>query len=141
MRKTIEVHLDYIQKNFVGEMRADIGQHASRYKTTRKLLEQTSEEISRGMEETKYTLQQLANLKQALMEQATHDAQGNPMDETYVKKAIGRETEEAGKLIKSSKLLPENVTKAKRFFLEQSPKIQFWVDSIPAIQETATDIK
>ncbi len=133
MQGTIEGHLDYIQKNFVGAMRQDIAAATSQYKTTRKMLEQTATQIELGREEAVVTLQQLAQLKQALVEKATHDAAGNKMNNEYVQKAIGRETEEAGKLIKGRPQLEANAKKAKEKFLLQSPQIHYWVDSIPAL--------
>ncbi len=133
MQTTTESQLAYIQKNFVGEMRRDIAAVAGEYKVNRKLLEQTAEKIESGRKETLFTKEQLTHLKQAIVEKATHDAAGNKMDQKYILKALGRERQEAGMLLKGKTVLPENARKAKEKFLLLYPKMQFWVDSIPAL--------
>jgi uncharacterized protein YdiU (UPF0061 family) len=134
MRDSTEMRLDYIQKNYVGEMRKDIGLAASNYKTTFKLIKNNLELVEKSKEEAPKTILQLTNLKKTMDEKATEDAVGNKIDEAYVKKAIGRETEEAGKLIKAKEILSKDLVKAKERYTLQSPKIQYWVDSIPELK-------
>ncbi len=134
MKDSAEERLNYIQKNFVGDMRKDIGLAAGNYKIEVEYLEKTAELIEKSKEEAPITLEQLANLKKTLTENATEDAAGNKIDEEYVKKAIGRETEEAGKLIKAKEILSKDIKQAKERYMLQSPKIQYWVDSIPELK-------
>ncbi|MFM9984861.1 MAG: hypothetical protein ACKVOK_06475 [Flavobacteriales bacterium] len=132
MAKTITSQLDYIQNNFVGEMRLDIAKVTGECRIARKALKTAAEQISETGVQCAITKKQLADLKQALAEGATHDAAGNKMDDSYVQKALAREREEAGKLIKARILLEESVPTAKEKFLKYQEKMQHWVDSIPA---------
>lgn len=132
MAGEISGQLDYIQDNFEGEMRLDIAKVTGECRITRKALKNAAEQISQMGVECARTKKQLMDLKQALQEGATHDAAGNKMDASYVQKALARELEEAGKLIKARNLLEENVPKAKEKYLRHKDKMQFWVDSIPA---------
>ena len=132
MAKTITGQLDYIQNNFVGEMRLDIAKVTGECRIARKALKTAAEQISDTGVQCALTKKQLADLKQALAEGATHDAAGNKMDDSYVQKALAREREEAGKLIKARILLETSVPTAREKFLKYQEKMQHWVDSIPA---------
>jgi chromosome segregation ATPase len=129
-----EGQLDYIQKNYVGFMKPDLAKVTSDYRMLRKALKTTAEGIQQMGNEVEITKKQLAELKKALVDKATHDAMGNPMDETYVNKAVAREKEEASKLIRNAPLLVMNFDRALRLYQEQHQRIEFLVDSIPALE-------
>lgn len=132
MANTLTSQLEYIQDNFVGEMRLDIAKVTGECRIARKALKTAAEQIAETGSQCIITKKQLADLKQALAEGATHDASGNKMDDSYVQKALAREREEAGKLIKARILIDASVPVAKEKFLKYQEKMQFWVDSIPA---------
>lgn len=139
MANTITSQLEYIQDNFVGEMRLDIAKVTGECRIARKALKTAAEQISETGTQVEITRKQLSDLRQALAEGATHDAAGNKMDASYVQKALAREMEEAGKLIKARNLIETNVPTATEKFLKYQDKLKFWVDSIPAKTAPATN--
>jgi hypothetical protein len=132
MASVMSTQMDYIQDNFVGEMRLDIAKVTGEWKIARKALKTAANQISETGTQCAMAKKQLSDLKQALEEGATHDAAGNKMDDSYVQKAMAKEREEAGKLIRARNLIESSVPTAKEKFLKYQEKMQFWADSIPA---------
>jgi hypothetical protein len=136
---TIDKHLDYIQKNYRGDMRKDIAAVLSDYRNNKKLATKMSTRLKDINTEIGVSKKQLSDLVQALKDGATHDAQGNKMNDEYVKNAINAEKETAGSLIKEVRLMSENAQNLNTSFNELYPQVKHWVDSIPAFTPKKTE--
>jgi hypothetical protein len=132
MADTIENQMGYIYQNFRGEMTKDMAAVMSFYRTDKKLagrMVAKLNELNTGVVTSK---KQMSDLVQALKDGATHDAQGNKMNDEYVNQAIASERGTAGNLIKDIQLMEENVQRLNTSYNDCYPKIKHWVDSIPA---------
>jgi hypothetical protein len=128
---TINKHLDYVQKNYRGDMRKDIAAVLSAYRTNMKLATKMSKRLKEVNSEIAVSKKQMADLLQALKDEATHDAAGNKMNDEYVKKAINTEKETAGNLISEVQLMVENAQRLDTSYNQFYPQVKHWVDSIP----------
>jgi hypothetical protein len=131
---SVNRHLEYVQKNYVGYQREDMAKVLSDYRRVKKLIPDINKENQRILTELSTSKTQLTNLKQALAEHATHDAAGNKITEVYIDKAYSEETKAAGDLIAQLGQLFERVPLADSLYQANYNKVRYWVDSIPPMQ-------
>jgi hypothetical protein len=84
-------------------------------------------------DEIQINLKQLADLKLALLEGASHDAAGNKITEEYIEKAYRQETKTSGDLVVQLNQLVQRAPLADSIYRANCDKVRFWVDSIPAL--------
>lgn len=130
---SVNRHLDYIQKNYVGYQREDMGLALSHYRKVKKMIPDIASAHDRIQSEIQLTLQQVQALSQALKDGATHDSAGNKMTEDYLDKACVTETKKASELVKQLKELLVRAPKADSIYQVHYPRVRFWVDSIPPV--------
>jgi division protein CdvB (Snf7/Vps24/ESCRT-III family) len=129
---SVNTHLEYVQKNYVGYQREDMAKVLGDYRRIKKLIPDIASAHPKIMEEIKTDLQQLSDLQMALTEHATHDAAGNKITAEYIEKAFLSETKAASDLIKQLDLLMERAPLADSIYHRNYDQVRFWVDSIPS---------
>ena len=130
---SVNSHLEYVQKNYVGYQREDMAKVLGDYRRIKKLIPDIASAHPKIIEEIKTDLQQLGDLQIALTEHATHDAAGVKITEEYIDKAFLSETKAASDLIKQLNLLMERAPLADSIYHRNYDKVRFWVDSIPRV--------
>ena len=130
---SVNQHLEYVQKNYVGYQREDMAKVFSDYRQVKKLIPDLASAQSKITTEINTDLEQLTNLKQAMIEGASHDAAGNKITEEYMDKAFRDETKAANDLMAQLNLLLLRAPKADSIYQANYEKVRFWVDSIPAL--------
>jgi hypothetical protein len=131
---SVNRHLEYVQKNYVGYQREDMAKVLSDYRRVKKLIPDINKEHQRILTEISTGKTQLTHLKQALAEGSTHDAAGNKITEEYIDKVYAEETKTARDLIAQLGQLFERVPLADSLYQANYSKVRFWVDSIPKVQ-------
>jgi chemotaxis protein histidine kinase CheA len=130
---SVNRHLDYVQKNYVGYQREDMALVLSQYRRVKKLIPDISSANERIKQEINLTLEQLNSLSQALKEGATHDSAGNKMTEEYLDKAFASESKKAGALVQQLDELLDRAPMADSIYNAHYARVRFWVDSIPTL--------
>jgi len=131
IQDSIEKHLDYIQKNYVGPMLRGMGKDLGDYRMVKKMVPSAAsraEEVELGIELAR---NQLSGLRTALADGSTHDALGNKLTPEYVTTLVREETIAASALIKEMNLITERSVPMITHFNTLYPKVRFWIDSIP----------
>lgn len=130
---SVNRHLDYVQKNYVGYQREDMAYVMGEYRKVKKMIPDIASSHERVKKEIEVSLLQLSSLSQALKEGATHDMAGNKMTEEYLDKAFNTESKKATDLIGQLDALLVRAPRADSIYRATYPKVRFWVDSIPAL--------
>lgn len=123
--------LKYIEENYEGYMREDLGKLFSQYRTITKLLPDFDKKFNSAESEIETTKMQLARLSEALKNKATHDSAGNRMTDEYVRNAVAAETMMAESLISTMKYMTERSATMTERYDSLRPLVKFYVDSIP----------
>lgn len=127
---TVNKHLDFIQKNYMGEMKKSIAFELVEYRSIRKLIPEFGkrrENIANGLTVSR---EQLSSLKKALSENATHDAVGNEINDEYLKKQIQQEKTINAALIKEIEFIVLRSDSINNRFSRHYNQAKFWCDSI-----------
>ncbi|MDZ4824490.1 MAG: hypothetical protein SH856_13605 [Flavobacteriales bacterium] len=128
---SVMADLKYIEENYEGNMREDLGKLFSDYRTIIKLLPDFNKRYNRTEKEIEATKIQLTNLKIALAKGATQDSAGNKITQGYVQKAFGEEKMMAESLIGEMIILTERSATLAERYDSLRPLVKFYVDSIP----------
>jgi len=129
---TVNKHLDYIHENYKGDMKKGIALELMSYRSIRKLIPEFGkrrETIGNGLTVSR---EQLASLKKALSENATHDAVGNEINEEYLKKQIQQEKTINASLVKEIEFVVQKSDSINNRFARHYNQAKFWCDSIAA---------
>jgi len=129
---TVNKHLDFIQANYRGEMKKSIAFELVSYRSIRKLIPEFGkrrENIANGLTVSR---EQLASLKKALNENATHDAVGNEINDEYLKKQIQQEKTINSTLVKEIEFVVQKSDSINNRFARHYSQTKFWCDSIAA---------
>ncbi len=129
---TVNMHLDFIQANFKGDMKKSIAFELMSYRSIRKLIPEFGkrrENIANGLMVSR---EQLASLKKALSENATHDAVGNEINDDYLKKQIQQEKTINSTLVKEIDFVIQKSDSINNRFARHYTQAKFWCDSIAA---------
>ena len=129
---TVNKHLDFIQANYKGEMKKSIAFELVSYRSIRKLIPEFGkrrENIANGLTVSR---EQLASLKKALNENATHDAVGNEINDEYLKKQIQQEKTINSTLVKEIEFVVQKSDSISNRFARHYSQAKFWCDSIAA---------
>jgi len=129
---TVNKHLDFIQANYIGDMKKSIAFELMSYRSIRKLIPEFGkrrENIANGLTVSR---EQLASLKKALSENATHDAVGNEINDDYLKKQIQQEKTINATLVKEIEFVVQKSDSINNRFARHYIQAKFWCDSIAA---------
>jgi hypothetical protein len=96
---TVESHLTFVQRNYVGEQTAAMTEPFAQYRTILKLLPDIGTRSKQVAAEIVKTKKQLGDLRAALQSGATVDGVGNKIDNTYVERVYKEEMDVATNLI------------------------------------------
>lgn len=129
---TVNMHLDFIQANYKGEMKKSIAFELTDYRSIRKIIPDFGnrrENIANGLTISR---EQLTSLKKALSENATHDAVGNEINDEYLKKQIQQEKTINSALVKEIEFIVQKSDSINNRFARHYNQVKFWCDSIAA---------
>lgn len=129
---TVNKHLDFIQENYKGDMKKSIAFELVEYRSIRKLIPdfgKRRENIANGLTVSR---EQLASLKKALAENATHDAVGNEINDDYLKKQIQQEKTINATLVKEIAFVNQKSDSIINRFGRHYAQAKYWCDSIAA---------
>ena len=129
---TVNKHLDFIQDNYKGDMKKSIAFELGTYRSIRKIIPEFGkrrETIASGLTVSR---EQLASLKKALSENATHDAVGNEINDEYLKKQIQQEKTINASLVKEIEFIVQKSDSIENRFARHYNQAKFWCDSIAA---------
>ena len=113
-------------------MKKGIALELMSYRSIRKLIPEFGkrrETIANGLTVSR---EQLASLKKALSENATHDAVGNEINDEYLKKQIQQEKTINASLVKEIEFIIEKSDSINNRFDRHYSQAKFWCDSIAA---------
>lgn len=129
---TVNMHLDFIQANYEGDMKKSIAFELTDYRSIRKIIPEFGkrrENIANGLAVSR---EQLSSLKKALSENATHDAVGNEINDEYLKKQIQQEKTINSALVKEIEFIVQKSDSINNRFARHYSQVKFWCDSIAA---------
>jgi hypothetical protein len=127
---TVNKHLDFIQEKYKGDMKKSIAFELVEYRSIRKLIPEFGkrrENITNGLSVSR---EQLSTLKKALVENATHDAVGNEINDEYLKKQIQQEKTINAALVKEIAFVVQKSDSINNRFARHYNQAKFWCDSI-----------
>lgn len=96
---TVEAHLTFVQRNYVGEQTAAMTEPFAQYRTILKLLPDIGKRSKQVTAEIEKTKKQLGDLRSAIQTGATVDGVGNKIDGPYVERVFKEEMDVATNLI------------------------------------------
>ena len=127
---TVNKQLDFIQEKYKGDMKKSIAFELVEYRSIRKLIPEFGkrrENITNGLSVSR---EQLSTLKKALVENATHDAVGNEINDEYLKKQIQQEKTINAALVKEIAFVVQKSDSINNRFARHYNQAKFWCDSI-----------
>jgi hypothetical protein len=127
---TVNKHLDFIQEKYKGDMKKSIAFELVEYRSIRKLIPEFGkrrENITNGLSVSR---EQLSTLKKALVQNATHDAVGNEINDEYLKKQIQQEKTINAALVKEIAFVVQKSDSINNRFARHYNQAKFWCDSI-----------
>jgi len=130
---SIDAHLKYVQDNFVGSMYTQMATELSHYNSLRKNMVYLDAAVIQQQAMAETSKKQLSGLRQALSENATHDAVHNPMTDQYVQKSVADEVNRASAIIGEIDGLTSELKLIKADYSKTYGTVKLWVDSIPEI--------
>ena len=128
---TINVHLQYVQSNFVGKMKVPMALALDNYASMKNNLSKSNINVMDFQKECNTSIGQLKDLRQALSENATHDAAENLITDGYVKERLSKEASHAEELGKRMEAAQVKYDSIQRDYEEKYLEVKNWVDSIP----------
>jgi len=131
---SVNMHLEYIQSNYQGDMKKDMSFELSEYRSIRKLIPELGnkrEEISNNLTISR---NQITDLKKAISENATHDAVGNEMNDAYYKKIIAQEIKANKDLVGKMEFIVSRTDSVYNRYNRHYTQVKYWVDSIRSSQ-------
>ena len=129
---SVNNNLNYIQSYYVGDMKKSIAFPLMEYRSIRKLIPgfgDKREEIANNLNVSR---EQLANLKKALQENATHDAVGNEINDAYIEKQLEQENEINKELVDEMNFVISRSDSIFNRYNRYRVRVNFWRDSIAA---------
>lgn len=136
LNDTILLHVNYIQQNYRGTMNRQMAETLREYRNIGRVLPviaANDTQLRNGIEATD---RQLTGLRTALLDGATHDAAGNPIDKNYVQKLLLSEEQKINSIkVKIEKNNSFLNTFDQRYLILDS-LMTHWVDSIPPKKRT-----
>ena len=129
---TVNKHLDFIHENYKGDMKKSIAFELVSYRSIRKLIPEFGKRRENIANELTVSREQLASLKKALSENATHDAVGNEINDEYLKKQIQQEKTINASLVKEIEFVIQKSDSINNRFARHYNQAKFWCDSIAA---------
>lgn len=129
---TVNKHLDFIHDNYKGDMKKDIAFELVDYRSIRKLIPEFGKRRENISNSLTVSREQLAGLKKALSENATHDAVGNEINDEYLMKQIQQEKTINASLVKEIAFIVQKSDSINNRFMRHYNQAKFWCDSIAA---------
>lgn len=129
---TVNSNLTFIQTYYVGDMKKSIAFPLMEYRSIRKLIPNFGEKREEIANNLNVSREQLANLKKALAENATHDAVGNEINDAYIEKQLEQEIEINKELIDEMNFVISRSDSIFNRYNRYRVKVNFWRDSIAA---------
>jgi len=128
---SIEKHLHWVQDNYTGTMRREMGKHMGEYRMVKKLVPGAAKRSAEVQAGVAIARKQLNELKGAISGEFTHDASGNKLTSDHVTGLYREERTATEALIREMNLITERSTPMLKHYYELHPRVRFWVDSIP----------
>ena len=129
---TVEKQIDFIKGNFKGEMNKEMAIELGEYEEIEEFIPELGEREENIENGLKVSREQLSSLKKALIENATHDAVGNEINDEYIKKQIQQEKTINAALIREIEFMIEKSEAVNKTFERHYTQTKFWCDSIAA---------
>ncbi len=129
---TVEKQIDFIKANFKGEMKKSMAIDLGEYEEIEEYIPELGkreENISNGLTVSR---EQLSALKKALVENATHDAVGNEINDEYIKKQIQQEKTINATLVREIEFILDKSIAVQKTFDRHYSETKVWCDSIAA---------
>ncbi|MCB0761159.1 MAG: hypothetical protein KDC12_06505 [Flavobacteriales bacterium] len=121
--KHIKSDLEYVQKNYTGEMEFEPAKVLADYRAVTKYVKDFEHRHTRTKNEIERTKTQLFNLKQALEQGATTDAEGNEISADYVRIHCEQELRIAQELISGIDEMIDRLKQAEQRYTEVHPQV------------------
>lgn len=128
---SIDLHLKYVQENFVGKMKEKMAMVLADYSLIRQKSDALNNRRSLLIDQGNSISNQCGSLRQALLEKATHDALKNELTPAYVGIALKNEKKMAGDWMEQTKTWKASMIALKQQYEIQQPVVRHWIDSIP----------
>lgn len=129
---TVEKQIDFIKANFKGEMKKSIAIELGEYEEIEEFIPELGEREENIENGIKVSREQLSALKKALMENATHDAVGNEINDDYIKKQIQQEKTINATLVKEIEFVIQKSEAVNECFEKHYSETKLLCDSIAA---------
>lgn len=127
---TVEKQIDFIKANFKGDMKKSMAIDLGEYEEIEEFIPELGEREENIANGLKVSREQLASLKKALTENATHDAVGNEINEDYIKKQLQQEKTINATLVKEIEFVVQQSSSVIKTFERHYPQTKIWCDSI-----------
>lgn len=128
---TIDTTLKYVQANFVGLMDQKMALTLSDYNQLKKENIAMHNKSIELIDRCEILEGQCKELKKALIENATVDAQNNEINADYVAQHLKEEQHHIELLTDEINIWKNNLTALHEKFEQYYPQMKFWTDSIP----------
>jgi hypothetical protein len=130
MNDSVESHLNYIQRTYVGKQTETLAKPLSNYRSLKKILPDIGKRSKMMESELTKTKKQLSDLKEAIKSGATIDGVGNKIDNAYVERVLKEEMDVATNLIGEINGMGKKAVMLFDRFQEYYPLVSNVVDSL-----------
>lgn len=127
---TAQAELDFVQNHFKGRMKWSRGEELSRFHNVISNTQELEKAHEALISQQAHEQHQLQMLRKALLDKATHDAQGNEITPDYVQKAISIEITEHRHRMEQLKKFSEHLSVTSELFDDLHPVVHAMSDSL-----------